>query len=75
MLTCREVPEELTNPHLSFPQRLQLQAHLLICTRCRALQAQFAALHEGLQRYVNKSEPLDPALAEKISRGYLGETD
>ena len=75
MLTCRDVPEVVTDPHLSFSQKLQLRFHLFICTRCRALKVQFEALQKNLHRYVNKSEPLDPKVAEKIVFSYLNKKD
>jgi hypothetical protein len=75
MLTCREVPEVLTDPHLSFSQKLQLRFHLFICTRCRALKVQFEVLHRNLQRRVSKYEALDPKLAEKIVFSYLDKKD
>jgi|GEM_PF-4250949 len=75
MLTCREVPEVLLDPKLSFLQKLQLRFHLVICTRCRALKAQFESLQKNLHRYVNKSAPLDPKLSEKIVFNYLNKND
>lgn len=73
MLTCREIPEVLDDYSLSFSRRLQLNFHLVICQRCRALKKQFAAIRRNLHRYVNKSEPLDPKVAEKIVFNYLND--
>ena len=75
MLSCRDVPEVLTDPHLSFMQKFQLRFHLFICTRCRALKTQFEALNKNLHRYVNRAKPLDPKLAEKIVINYLTKKD
>lgn len=75
MLTCQEIPEVLSETDLSFTQRTQLRFHLFICRRCRALKAQFEAIQQNLHRYVKKSAPLDPKLAEKIVFSYLNKKD
>lgn len=71
MLTCRQIPEVLAEPHLSFQRKLQLKFHLFICDRCRQLKRQWEAVQKGLHRYVDKHEPLDPALAKKLVDEFL----
>lgn len=75
MLSCQKIPEALSDSNLSFSQRAQLRFHLFICTRCRALKTQFEAIQKNLHRYVKKSEPLDPKIAEKIVFNYLNKKD
>ncbi len=71
MLTCKQVPEKLLDPKLTFSQKVNLKFHLFICERCRRLENQFKLIQSGLKNIVKSHKPLDERLAKKIADDYL----
>lgn len=71
MLSCRDVAEIVPTDDWSFGMKLKLHAHLLICTRCRALQRQFKVLDQQLARLVAQRPVLNQELAKRLADAYL----
>lgn len=59
MLTCKQasqlISQSLDHP-LSWPQRMQLKLHLLMCTACNRFKQQLDLLRVALQHIRNATE-------------------
>lgn len=71
MLTCKQVPEKLLDPKLTFTQMVNLKFHLFICERCRRLETQFKLMQAGLKKIVKGQPAIDKKIAKKIAEDFL----
>ena len=70
MLTCKNITFKLSESldiKLPFGERVLINMHLLMCTRCKKFSRQIKIMHNITQYYVSQIENSDKRVKEELS--------